>query len=106
VILPSKFEMPRKIGESRSIRVVEIIVESECPENPGKSFGTKYGMRKNTTALTAQIRSKKNVKTLSRNFLAFSFPFSFASTINGISTDIDTSEPIVTKRKSGIRNEA
>ena len=97
--------MPKSIGESR--RILESPIKlSLCALNPGNILERIVGNKKYTTALAAIIRSKKILKTLSRNFLTNTSPFFSSSTKKGMITDIETSEPIVIKRKSGILNAA
>jgi ribosomal protein L39E len=106
-MLEKKFEMPRKIGERRRIRV-EVMMRGRASleANPGRRNFTRAGAKIPTTTLVTTTAMKNAEKTLSMNFLPLSASFSVLSMKNGIRTEAETTEAMETKIRSGIRKAA
>src|SRR3954469_12401284 len=101
VMLARRLEKPRNTGERSKILVKKTKFENEfMPLSPmakrGKSNFIKYGAVMKAMEQTTAMNAKKNEKTLSMNFLAFSSLFSNASMRNGMRTEIETMEATVT----------
>ena len=69
MILPKKFDKPRRIGDNKRILVKLISSEKSVEAKPLKIIGIKYGTKKKANTLTAIINKKKKEKILSINFL-------------------------------------
>jgi hypothetical protein len=107
VILEKRLDKPRKNGEKSMI--LEASTSSgneESSENPGRRNGMSWGTNIYATALATTIEPKKTVNIESENLLPSSLPLSNLSIKNGKSIEADTSEPIDTNIRSGIRKAA
>jgi len=104
-MLASKFEKPKNIGDSKRILVNDTSSEKSGEEaKTGKSHFITIGATKKATIPPRTITKKKKVNIESIKLLASPSPFSNLSIRNGMRTEIETIEAMVTNNKSGILN--
>src|SRR3989344_6631512 len=106
-MLAKKFEIPRKMGDKSIIRdkVMRWVFKGSLSK-PGRTYGTRTGMRINAARETKTIPIKNAEKPLSINLLPLSSPSFNLSIRKGTKTETETIEATDTKIRSGIRKAA